>query len=97
MYLFNSKGRTIRKEIASLSEHPIPFLRFNWEQMYVILSRIQTRIDLRLLLKMNDRSTLSYISQLRKDKYTSDFFAGYLNPSSDKVTYWDEKLAAEKL
>ncbi len=32
------QGRTIRKVIASLSEHPVPILRFRWEQLYVLLS-----------------------------------------------------------
>jgi len=50
-----------------------------------------------LLLKINNRSTLSYISKLKKDEYTADFFAGYPNPSSSKVTYWNEKVAVTKL
>ena len=32
------------------------------------LSRIRTRDDMRLLLRRNDRSTMNYISELRKDK-----------------------------
>ncbi|KAL7549323.1 hypothetical protein ACHAWF_017111 [Thalassiosira exigua] len=34
-----AQGRTIRKVIASISEHPVPILKFRWEQLYVILSR----------------------------------------------------------
>ncbi|KAL7530754.1 hypothetical protein ACHAXR_003654 [Thalassiosira sp. AJA248-18] len=92
-----AQGRTIRKVIASLSEHPIAILRFIWEQVYVILSRIKDNNDMRLLLKMNDRHTLNYIANLEKDKYTADFFHGYSNPSSSKISYWNKDLAAKQL
>ncbi len=46
---------------------------------------------------MNNQSTLSYILQLKKDRYMADFFTGYPDLSSNKVIYGDEKLAAKQL
>ena len=56
-----AQGRTINKVIASLSEHPCPFLRFRYEQVYIILSRIKEHQDFKLLLKMNNRNTLNIL------------------------------------
>jgi len=91
-----AQGRTIRREIASLSEHPDSLLRCTWEQLYVILSRIRHHEHSRLLLKMNDRSTLRYIAELKKDPYTAYYFKGFPNQSSDEVSYWNEALAARQ-
>ena len=87
--------RTIRRVIASLSEHPNPFLRFKWEQLYTVISRIMHNKHMRLLLRMNDRRTLNYISKLEKDKATIQYFKGYSRISSDEIVYWDEELAAK--
>ena len=53
-----SQGCTIYKLIASFSEHPCPFLRFHYEQIYSLLSRRTGRNDLRLLLQMSNRNKL---------------------------------------
>ena len=90
-----AQGRTIHKLIASLSEHPCPFLRFKWEQMYTLLSRITGADDLRLLLRMGDRNTLNYISDLEKDPYTTYYFAGFPRESCTEVARWDPILAAK--
>ena len=90
-----AQGRTIHRLVASLSKHPSPFLRFRWEQMYVLLSRITGRNGLRLLLQMGDRNTLDYISDLEKDPYTAYYFDGFGKESSSEVSYWNADLAAE--
>jgi len=90
-----AQGRTIHKLIASLSEHPSNFLKLRWEQLYVILSRITERSDLRLLLQMNNKNTLKYISNLEKDPYTTFYFAGFSKESSNEVVHRKAALAAE--
>eukprot|EP00956_Cyclotella_meneghiniana_P007994 scaffold10655_cov51-Cyclotella_meneghiniana.AAC.1 len=90
-----AQGRTIHRLIASLSKHPCPFLRFRWEQMYVLLSRITGRNDLRLLLRMGDRNFLDYISELEKDPYTVHYFAGFGQESSTNISYWNADRAAQ--
>ena len=89
-----AQGRTIHKLIVSLSEHPCPFLRFSWEQVYTVISRITMCDDMRLLLQMGNRNTLQYISDLEKDPNTAHYFAGFPRESSDEVVHWDATLAA---
>ena len=48
-----------------------------WEGLYVALSRVKYSDHIRLAIKRNDRSTLRYISNLEKNKYTDWFFRGY--------------------
>ena len=71
------KGRTIRKVILSISEHPHQFVRMSWEGLYVALSRVKFKDDIRLLLRNGDRSTMEYIKELRKNDYIKSFFKGY--------------------
>ncbi len=47
------------------------------------------------MLKMNDRRTLNYISNLEKDKATVQYLERYPRLSSDEIFYWNEKLAAK--
>ena len=81
MYPFY-QGRTIRRLIIFISQHPVGLLRMTWEGLYVALSRVKYRDHIRLAIKRNDRSTMQYISNLEKDKYTRLFFLGY-GPEGD--------------
>ena len=76
------QGRTIRRLIIFISQHPVGLLRMTWEGLYVALSRVKYRDHIRLAIKRNDRSTMQYISNLEKDKYTRLFFLGY-GPEGD--------------
>ena len=78
-----------------LSEFPCPFLRFCYEQIYTLLSHITGHNDLQLLLQMSNRSTLQYISKLKKDNYTTYYFEGYPSESNHIISYWNPKLAAK--
>jgi hypothetical protein len=90
-----AQGRTIHKLIASLSEHPCAFLKYQWEQLYTLISRITERDEMRLLLQMGNRNTLEYISDLEKDPYTAYYFAGFPKESSTEVVHWDPILSAK--
>jgi hypothetical protein len=89
-----AQGRTIHKLIVSLSEHPSPFLRFKWEQAYVVVSRITGKENMKLLLQMGNRDTLAYLSELEKDRFTTYYFQGFCNESSDRISYWNSDLTA---
>ena len=94
--------------ILSISEHPHHFIRMTWEGLYVALSRVKFRDDIRLLLKSGDRSTMNYIKGLKKNAYIKSFFKGYrqtpLPPSyrtkqnyftgHEQIMTWDPALAA---
>ena len=88
------QGKTIHPEILSLSKHPLSNLRYKYEQLYTALSRIKNHNDSRLLLVRNDRSTLAYIANLKKDPYTAYYFAGYGIETEGRPSSWNEQLAA---
>ena len=68
-HIQTTKGRNIRKVILSISEHPNHFIRMKWEGLYVALSQVRFRNDVRLLLKCGDRSTMDYIIHLNKNAF----------------------------
>ncbi len=90
-----AQGCTIHKLIASLSKYPHPFLRFCYEQIYTLLSCITGHNDPRLLLQMLNRNTLQYITELKKNNYTRNYFEGYPSESNLIISYQNPKLAAK--
>ena len=78
--------------ILSLSEHPNSFTRISWEGLYVALSRVKFKGDVRLLLKGGDRSTMDYIENLAKNARVQTFFNGY---EGDMPMTWSKQRAAE--
>ena len=92
-----AQGRTLQRLILSLSEHPQPFLRFKWEQVYTAISRVKAREFLTLLLYMGNRNTLAYLSDLKKDTYTASYFAGFVPVHPNRrggESYWNREVAA---
>ena len=71
------------------------YLRFRYEQLYVLISRITERSDLTLLVKNGDQSTLDYISDLSKDPFTSYYFSGFGKDLRTRPRMWSAKLAAK--
>jgi len=53
--------------------------------------------NIRLLLQMNDRATLSYIDTLEKQPSIKHFFKGYNYPKGTQKTTltWEGRLAAK--
>lgn len=78
-----------------ISQHPVPLLRMTWEGLYVALSRVKYSDHIRLAIKNDDRSTLSYIENLSKNKYTDWFFRGFEHVSSMKEMNWNRSKARE--
>lgn len=84
--------------MLSVSEHPLPLLRLKWEGLYVALSRVKKRDHIRLLLKRGDRSTMSYISKLKKCDYTDCFFRGFEKSRDGQgVITWNQDKARKEL
>ena len=65
------------------------------EGLYVALSRVKFSDHIRLAVKNNDRSTLTYIEQLSKNKYTDWFFRGFEHISTGKEMKWNRSKARE--
>ena len=93
--IYKAQGRTIRRLIIFVSQHPIPLLRMSWEGLYVALSRVKYRDHIRLAIKRNDhgRHSLQYMENLRKNKYTASFFSGFKPIGASQVMTWNRKAA----
>lgn len=82
--------------MLSISEHAYHLNRIKWEDLFVSLSRVRKGDHMRLLIKRNDWCTVSYVSELRQNKYTKLFFGGYVDhPTKDGSMIWDSSLARE--
>ena len=68
----------------------------SWEHLYVALSRVRIRDDIRLLLKLNDRTTMSYVKGLSKNNDIKNFFKGYNYPEGVQTEpiLWNEEMAS---
>ena len=75
--LHKAQGRTIRRLILSISDHPYHKLRHKWEGLYVGLSRVEHNEHMRLLLKRGDWGTAQHLLALERCKYNECFFKGY--------------------
>lgn len=94
MTVHKAQGRTIRRLILSLSCHPCGTLRLTWEALYVALSRVRRRDDIRILLmRGKDRKDLDYVSDLKKDKNVGYYFGGFRNEDDGTPPRWDRDLA----
>ena len=88
--------------ILSISEHPQPFIRIKWEGLYVALSRVKFSEDIRLLVRLGDRSTMRYIANLKKNANVKSYFKGYrADPQMNsivgdtQVMVWNREDAAK--
>jgi len=45
--IYKAQGRTIRRLIIFVAQHPVPLLRMSWEGLYVALSRVKTPMAIR--------------------------------------------------
>jgi hypothetical protein len=97
------QGHTIKKVILCLSEHPFHLNKIKWEGLYVALSQVRLKDDIRLLLRIRDRSTMEYIMDLKKNRLVKCFFKGYTATSSEEnetngltITKWNSKKASKE-
>ena len=97
--IYKAQGRTIRRLIIFVAQHPLPLLRMSWEGLYVALSRVKYRDHIRLAV---DRSTLEgekkameYMVKLQKNKYTDWYFRGFkpIGADESQVMVWNRKAA----
>ena len=91
--VYKAQGRTIRRLILSLSQHPDHRLRYTWEGLYVALSRIQYKDHLRLLINKNDWNTVQDVRRLKKCRYTDWYFKGYRDDTGEGLNVWDEEMS----
>jgi hypothetical protein len=98
-----SQGRTIGYVIIALSKNPAQGCNMGLPELYVALSRVRVRGNIRLLLNgatiAQKRFSLAYINLLRPDITVDCFFAGFQNDGTGKPwteVKWNKDVAFEK-
>lgn len=105
-----AQGQTLDKVIVALSERPhSASVQFSYSGLYVALSRVRRRSDIRLLLVGDSvekqMSTLAYLKDLKPDPYQLSMIHGFREGVvvDDGVTdvsarrIWNKKAAHSKL
>lgn len=95
--IHKAQGRTIEKVILCLSKRNMHKLNPTYAALYVALSRVKCKEDIRLFLHHGlsgkpDIEELIFIDNLKPDKSINAFLEGYKN---DK-TKWNAAIALEK-
>jgi len=87
--IYKAQGRTIRRLIIFVKQHPIPLLKMSWEGLYVALSRVKYRDHIRLAINRDtlekEKEAMEYMVKLKKNKYTDSFFRGFKPIEADGV------------
>ena len=82
--IHKAQGRTIQKIILSLSKRYTHNIDIQYAALYVALSRVRCKEDIRLFLHQDfsgvpDMERILYINSLKPDKSINAFFEGYKN------------------
>jgi hypothetical protein len=83
MTVHKAQGRTLPKVILCFDKYPCALTRLTLQHVYVGLSRVKRRSDIRFLLRdPDDYSPLQYITTLEPDEMTMTYFKGFNGPGS---------------
>ena len=83
MTIHKAKGRTIPKVVLDLFCHPTKYAKMNFAAIFVAMSRVKNKEDIRLLSHTKEGDTInmveaySYITQLSPSDYVMAFYHGY--------------------
>ena len=95
--IYKAQGRTIRRLIIFVKQHPIPLLKMSWEGLYVALSRVKYRDHIRLAINRDtlekEKKAMEYMVDLKKNKYTDSFFCGFEQSVDGRARIWKRDLA----
>ena len=92
--IHKAQGRTMDKVVIDLYCHPDGTHRLNFAQVFVALSRVKTRENIRLIQHPNasNEEAYSYITQLKPHPDVVAFYKGF-KPSTSGGFIWDANLA----
>ena len=94
-----AQGRAIDNVIVALSKRPVEIANMGMKEIYVALSRVRLKENIRLLLNggndLAKEMTLEYLNFLTKDPTVDAFFAGFRDGTETnwKHAEWSEDVA----
>ena len=69
-------------------------MSWDWEGLYVALSRVKYRDHIRLAINRDrDDLDMEYMADLKKNKYTDCFFSGFEQSIDSEARIWNRNLA----
>ena len=90
MTIHKSQGRTLPNLTLVISERSIPISQFNWSAIYVALSRVKRRNDIRFLIAKSDEddkyNAIKYVTSLEPKIEVKLYFSGFDHKQGCK---WD--------
>ena len=94
-----AQGRTLDKVVACLSKRDENVYEMDINSVFVALSRVRHRNDLRLLIhdRTNFESELGYIESLQHDKEYFDWMKGFEICGLNEPMSWNRKLALSEI
>ena len=81
MTIHKAQGRTMKKVMLALSEHPVAICKLTWSAIYVALSRVEYKDDIRLLITRTnnrvDAESIRYVTHLERKADVDLYFSGF--------------------
>ena len=95
--IHKAQGRTINKVVVDLTKHPDGRLKLKFASVYVALSRIKHRADIRLIQHqgMTREQSYGYITQLKPHPDVVAFYNGFYGNERDGYK-WNSRQTLEK-
>ena len=101
MTVHKAQGRTIKRVVLDLVDHPNHFTRMNFAAVFVAMSRVGSSKHIRLLphsklgTKFNPVDAYQYLTSLQPDKDSQAFCHGFAfkHGVTQDGAHWDPKLA----
>ena len=95
--IHKAQGRTIHKVILCLSSRHNLKHNPEYAALYVALSRVKCKEDIRFFLHLTskgtqDLETLTFVDNLKPDKSINAFFEGFKNDTTE----WNAEIALQK-
>ena len=92
--IHKAQGRTIKKVVVDLTEHPDGTLKLSFASVLVALSRIKERMDIRLIhhASMSFESAYGCITKLQPHPDVTAFYKGFKG-DWHKGQVWDPESA----
>ena len=102
MTVEKAQGRTLKRVILALSNRSAHNCQMDYASLYVSLSRVKHREDMRLLLAgetiVQQIQSLEYCTKLKRNKAITAFFEGFKPtvPHQERLDiHWDREVAYE--
>ena len=92
MTVYKAQGQTLPKVVLCLMSRPVSVIQFDMEAIYVALSRVKQRLDIRILYHSPNPNIceLEYLATLKPNDDVHSFLSGFHDNNNST---WDGQYA----